>query len=135
MKLNFENTLYEHANLKQNTTGQPFELWLDEFGKDRKVQHNEPRFKVKANNIELDCILHSDDTIEIINNNKDIQKFKYAKQAKDFIYVYRNLLRMHWNHDVDTGDVAIVMKMLKSKKVTTEDILDMLSKVKNDDLL
>jgi len=132
VKLNFENTLYEHANLKQNTTGQPFELWLDEFGKDRKVQHNEPRFKVKANGIELDCILHSDDTIEIVNNTRDIQKFKYAKEAENFIYTYRNLLRMHWNHDADTGDVAIVMKMLKSKKVTTEDILDMLSKVQND---
>ena len=52
MKLEYvhdtDSTLYEHANLRKNTTGQPFDLWVDEFGVDRKTTHNNPRFKVKA---------------------------------------------------------------------------------------
>lgn len=132
MKLITENeTLYEHAIFRRQTTGEPFDLWIDEFGKDRKVSHNEPRFKVSANDVELDIILHSDDTIEIVNNKRDIQKFKYAKEATKLIKDYREALRAHWNHDIDTGDLAMVFKLTKKDRTK---ILDILSKIASENV-
>ena len=127
MKLITEmETLYEHAILRTQTTGQPFDLWVDEFGKDRKTKHNEPRFKVSANGIELDIILHSNDTTEIVNGGRKIQKFKYAKEAQDFILKYKDPLRAHWNHDIDTGELSAVFRLTKKQRM---DILDALSQV------
>jgi len=122
---NFES-LYEHANLRKNTTGQPFDFWVDEIGKDRKVSHNEPRFKVTANNVELDIILHSDDSITINNNDRDIRKFKYSKEAIKFVSNFKKPLRMHWNHEIDTGDLATIMRTVYKNDT---DILDAISKV------
>lgn len=125
-----ENTLFEHANLRQNTTGQPFDLWLDEAGCDRNVQHNEPRVKVRENGIELDIIIHNNGKLEIVNDERDIRKFKHSKEAVEFIDAYKDVLRMHWNHEIDTGDVAVVMRSFKRiKEKDAIAILDLLDKV------
>lgn len=61
------NFVYEMANLKPEKTGQPFELWIDELGKNRIQSNNRTKFKLKANNIELDVIITSSFKAEIIN--------------------------------------------------------------------
>ena len=131
MKLEYvhdtDSTLYEHANLRKNTTGQPFDLWVDEFGVDRKTTHNNPRFKVKANGIELDIMLNDNGSVEIVNKYKtEIRKFKYAKQAVNYIKKFQKPLEMHWNHEIDTGELAAILRMVYK---TDCEILDALSKV------
>jgi hypothetical protein len=44
-----ENSLYGSAVFRPKTTGQPFDIWVDEFVKDRNTKHREPRFKVTSN--------------------------------------------------------------------------------------
>lgn len=65
---------FEHANIQARDIKQPFDIWVDEIGKDRNVKHKEPRFKVKANNVELDIILHNNGDIETVNDKRDIKK-------------------------------------------------------------
>ena len=137
MKLYVEDSngaLYEHANLRTNTTGQPFDLWLDEAGCYRNIQHNEPRVKVKENGVELDIILHKDGTLEIVNNARDIQKFKHSKEALDFIERYRDVITMHWNHEIETGDVVVTMRKFKNKLATKDEILDIIEKAMNGEI-
>lgn len=85
MKLDVYEPLYEMANFSRNTTGENFELWIDDSGKNGNVGHNLPRFKPKANNVELDIVIDGD-SIYIDNANpRDIRKFKYSKDVLDFI--------------------------------------------------
>ena len=39
--------LYEMANLGPTTTGEVFNIWVDEVGIRRGTKHNLPRFKVE----------------------------------------------------------------------------------------
>jgi hypothetical protein len=66
---------------RPKTTGQPFDIWVDEFGKDRNIKHHEPRFKVTSNGVELDLILHKDNSVEIVNDAQTIRKFKNGKKS------------------------------------------------------
>ena len=121
-----ENSLYESAVFRPKTTGQPFDIWVDEFGKDRNTKHHEPRFKVTSNGVELDLILHRDNSVEIVNDAQTIRKFKNGKKAVDFIKKYEKPLRAHWNHDIDTFELGAIFKMTKSDAMT---ILDAMVKI------
>lgn len=120
---------FEHANIRRKDTGQPFDIWIDEKGCERNVQHNEPRFKFSANGIELDIILHNDDKIEIVNNSKEIKKFKHSKEAVNFVQTFKQPLRMHWNHDLTTYEL---IKVLRDVYKNDTAILDAISKALKD---
>ena len=121
-----ESPLYEHAILRTKITGQPFDLWVDEFGKTRNTKHNEPRYKVTANGVELDLILHENDDVEIVNDSKTVRKFKYAKQAVDFIKKFSIPLRKQWDQEIDTYELGTVIRLTQKQAM---DILDAMSKV------
>lgn len=115
MKLDFIDTkyLYEHARLRNKVTGQPFDIWVDEFGKNRNVQHNDPRYKVTANGIEIDIILHKNDDIEFVNDSSEIRKFSFGKQAVKFIYKFKDVLRMQWNQEIDTYELGTIIRLVE----------------------
>lgn len=113
--------VYEMVNLKPEKTGQPFELLVDELGKNRSKYQNLPKFKLKANNVELDVIITPDFRAEIINSDKQkIQKFKYYKEAIEFIEKYHKSLIMHWNGEIDFYDLLSII-MLTNKTNCTID--------------
>lgn len=115
------NFVYEMANLKSEKKGQPFELWIDELGKNRIQSNNRPKFKLKANNIELDVIITSSFKAEIINaDQQKIQKFKYSKEAISFIEKYHKPLIMHWNGEIDFYELLSII-MLTNKTNCTID--------------
>lgn len=130
MKLEVYEPLYEMANFSRNTTGENFELWIDDSGKNRNVGHNLPRFKPKANDIELDIVIDGD-SIYIDNANpRDIRKFKYSKDALDFIKRFKKPLLMHWNREIDTAELGLIMKLVVKKNYTVDDAV---KAVLNDD--
>ena len=66
-------------------------------------------------------------SVEIVNKDKtEIRKFKYAKQAVYYIKKFQKPLEMHWNHEIDTGELAAILRMVYK---TDCEILDALSKV------
>ena len=126
-----ESTLYEWANLRSQTTGQPFDIWVDEIGKNRNTKHNDLRIKATANNIQLDVIIHNNGTIEYANDNKDIRKFGHKRELEDFIFKVSPALRLHWNQEIDSGQLATILKTVKKSKV---DIFKIIEDVLNDAL-
>ena len=125
-----DNYLYEHANIRSKVTGQPFDIWVDEFGKERNNKHNEPRYKVTANDVELDIILHGDDSIEIVNDTQDIKKFKHSKEAMDFIEKFKLPFRMQWDQQIDTYELTTIIRLTQKQGF---DIIDAIDKVLRDD--
>ena len=125
-----DNYLYEHANIRSKVTGQPFDIWVDEFGKTRNNKHNEPRYKVTANDVELDIILHGDDSIEIVNDTQDIKKFKHSKEAMDFIEKFKLPFRMQWDQQIDTYELTTIIRSTQKQGF---DIIDAIDKVLRDD--
>lgn len=121
----------EHANLRSKDTGQPFDVWLDELGCDRNVKHNEPRFKFTANNIQLDVILHNNGELEIVNNPREVRKFKHSKKVIDFIKKFEEPLRKQWNHELTTYET---MHLIRTVYKTDMDVLDALSKIASGEL-
>lgn len=125
-----DNYLYEHANIRSKVTGQPFDIWVDEFGKTRNNKHNEPRYKVTANDVELDIILHGDDSIEIVNDTQDIRKFKHSKEAVEFIEKFKLPFRMQWDQQIDTYELTTIIRLTQKQGF---DIIDAIDKVLRDD--
>ena len=125
-----DNYLYEHANIRSKVTGQPFDIWVDEFGKTRNNKHNEPRYKVTANDVELDIILHGDDSIEIVNDAQDIRKFKHSKEAMDFIEKFKLPFRMQWDQQIDTYELTTIIRLTQKQGF---DIIDAIDKMLRDD--
>ena len=112
------------ANLKFKTTGELFDLWVDEFGSDRHTKHDAPRFKPKANGVQLDIILRNDGTAEIANTNpRDIQKFGYAKEAVAFIERFSTPLLMHWNGEIETGELTAIIRLVVKKHYEIDDAI------------
>lgn len=123
--INGVSSIYGMANLKPDKIGQPFELWVDEVGSDRNVSHNLPRFKPKANGIQLDIVLNPNGEIEIVNaDSRKIQKFKYAKEAIDFIETFQRPLLMHWNGEIDSTDLAMIIRLVVKKKYSIDDAIE-----------
>ena len=123
--INGVTSIYGMANLKPRETGQPFELWVDELGNDRNVGHNNPRFKPKANGIQIDIMLNKDGTAEIVDLDPcKIQKFKYAKNAIHFIEKFSEPLLMHWNGEISSGELTSIIRLVEKKHYTISDAID-----------
>ena len=123
--INGVSSIYGMANLKPDKTGQPFELWVDECGSDRNVGHNNPRFKPKANGVQLDIMLNSNGKAEIVNtNSRDVQKFKYAKEAIKFIEDFQKPLLMHWNGEIDSSDLTMIIRFVVKKNYAIDDAIE-----------
>lgn len=66
-------------------------------------------------------IITPDFRAEIINSDKQkIQKFKYYKEAIEFIEKYHKSLIMHWNGEIDFYDLLSII-MLTNKTNCTID--------------
>ena len=120
-----QGSIYGMANLKSSEIGQPFDLWVDELGSDRKAGHNNPRFKPKANGIQLDIMLKSNGTAEIINADpRKIQKFKYGEESVKFIEQFSEPLMMHWNGEISSSELSAIIRLVVKKGYSIDDAIE-----------
>lgn len=120
-----QESIYGMANLKSSEIGQPFDLWVDELGSDRKVGYNNPRFKPKANGIQLDIMLKSNGTAEIINADpRKIQKFKYGEESVKFIEQFSEPLTMHWNGEISSSELSAIIRLVAKKGYSIDDAIE-----------
>ena len=131
IKLTFETPLYEMANFSGNVIGEKFELWVDEKGKERNTKHSLPRFKPESNGIQLDILIGKDGEPFIDKPNpRNIRKFKYSKDALDFIKRFEKPLLMHWNREIETYHLSAIFRLVLKKGLSVDKAIE---KVLNDD--
>lgn len=115
--------LYEMANFSTDTTGERFVLWIDEFGKERKGKHSLPRFKPKANDVELDIVIDGDKVRYDKATKSKLDKFKFGTDALKFVERFKKPLLMHWNREIDTAQLGTIIRLVIKKKYSLEDAI------------
>lgn len=132
MKLHINETiyLYEMANLKSKDTGELFDIWIDEVGKDRGTKHNLPRFKPKKGNVELDIVIDNDVVRFDKQPTNKLHKFGPYKDALNFVEKFKKPLIMHWNHEITTYELGNIIRLVNKKKFTIDNAIQT---VLNDD--
>ena len=122
--------LYEMANLKSKDTGELFDIWIDEVGKDRGTKHNLPRFKPKKGNVELDIVIDNDVVRFDKQPTNKLHKFGPYKDALNFVEKFKKPLIMHWNHEITTYELGNIIRLVNKKKFTIDNAIQV---VLNDD--
>ena len=114
MKLSIkeDNYMYEMANLQSKDTGEPFEFWVDDVGKDRGGKHNFPRFKPRKSGVELDIIIDGNDIRFDKQPTNKLHKFGPYKDALKFVEKFKEPLLMHWNKEITTAELANIIRLV-----------------------
>lgn len=94
MKLFFEDTLHEMANVSKQDTKLQYDLWIDSEGKNRKVSHNTPRLKVDVDGDRVPVSI--EDSPKILVD----KKIKGFSEIAKYIVKYKDVLIKHWNKEI-----------------------------------
>lgn len=116
--------IFAMARIKPYRLHEPFGIWMDDAGNARLAGQLEPRFKFFANDIELEFVLHSEDSIEVVNNGEtqtqNILKFNYVNEVKQFIQQYWDLLLLQWNNKIDAMEFLDIIRLMKTGRTQKE---------------
>ena len=118
------------ANLKSTSTGESFDIWVNEIGKGREGKHNLPRFKPEKSGVQLDIVIDGEDVRYDKQPTNKLHKFGPYKDALKFVEKFKKPLLMHWNQEIDTIQLGNIVRLVNKKKYTIEDAI---SAVLNDD--
>ena len=124
LRIKESSTLYEMANFGPNTTGEHFTLWIDEAGKLRKTKHCLPRFKPESNNVQLDIVIDKGIVRFDKETKQQLRKFKYGNEALEFVKKFKTPLLMHWNKEIDTAQLGVIIRLVTKKKYTVDDAVE-----------
>lgn len=104
--------LEEMSNLIKRKTGLPVNIWVDDIGVERNVEHNEPRIKVQNNTADK----RQDDTFELtISKNPYVisgvckLNSKNLNKVKDYVIKYYKPLMDYWNQKIDIEDLKDIL--------------------------
>lgn len=104
--------LEEMSNLIKRKTGLPVNIWVDDIGVERNVEHNEPRIKVQNNTADR----RQEDTFELtISNNPYVisgickLSSKNLNKVKDYVIKYYEPLMDYWNQKIDIEDLKDIL--------------------------
>lgn len=85
-------------NIPKSVTGLPHDIWIDDAGGERQVQHNKPRIKVRVNGDFIPVSIEAEPRILV---DKKIPKFnKVSKWIQD----YKDVLKSHWDGEINSND-------------------------------
>lgn len=104
--------LEEMSNLIKRKTGLPVNIWVDDIGVERNVEHNEPRIKVQNNTSDK----RQDDTFELtISKNPYVisgickLSSKNLNKVKNYVIKYYEPLMDYWNQKIDIEDLKDIL--------------------------
>ena len=104
--------LEEMSNLIKRKTGLPVNIWVDDIGVERNVEHNEPRIKVQNNTADR----RQDDTFELtISKNPYVisgickLSSKNLNKVKNYVIKYYEPLMDYWNQKIDIEDLKDIL--------------------------
>ena len=105
------SSVLTEANLFKFKTGLPYDLWIDNSGAERQVQHNKPRLKVNVNGNLIPVSIEKNP--KILVDKKKIPKFNQAKFNKvvSWIKVKRPVLMQHWNKEISDNKAVNLLYM------------------------
>ena len=85
-------------NIPKSVTGLPHDIWIDDAGRERQVQHNKPRLKVNVNGDFIPVSIEAEPRILV---DKKIPKFN---KVSKWIQNYGDVLKHHWDGEINSND-------------------------------
>ena len=87
--------ILSEVNVLKSRTGLQYDLWIDDSGTERQVQHNKPRLKVKVDGDRIPVSIEDEPEILV---NKKIPKFN---KVSSWIKNHNNDLMRYWNREIN----------------------------------
>lgn len=94
MRIIDEQYLYEMANVCKADTGLPYDIWIDDLGDKRCLQHDLPRIKVDVNGSLVPVII--DEVEPYIPKDCKSQNFRGRSKVFDYVRFYSDPLLAQW---------------------------------------
>lgn len=108
-----EEPAFEMANVSKQDTGLPYDLWIDSMGKDRKVQHSEPRIKVQVDSQFIPVILSENPQIPESAKKNGAVEPKNFKIIQKYIKAYLRVFLAHYNHLITDRQALMLLSRLE----------------------
>lgn len=98
--------LQEMAKLPKSYTGLPYDVWIDSKGKDRVLQHNKPRLKVKVNGNRIPVSIEDPPEI-LVKSTSSIPGFN---EISKWIIGKKDVLLKHWKGEINDREAIDLLK-------------------------
>ena len=89
------------SNISKEDTGLPYDIWIDDSGKDRKVRYNSPRLKVDLGNGKSVSIKIDERPVVLAGD----KTFRKSKEVLDWVSDNSDILLKHWNKEMSTSEL------------------------------
>lgn len=109
-----KNILLEMSNLVKRKTGLPVNIWVDDIGVYRQVEHNELRIKVQNNTQDK----RNEDTFSlsidkynpvILGDSQCKLNKKQLKQVQEYVCKNYEPLMKYWNQVIDIEELKDIL--------------------------
>lgn len=104
---------YEMANLTRSESGQPFDIWIDSAGKDRKTKHNEPRIKATNNGVSVIAGFKNGQYSNFQTAKDKLKKFGKTKELQEYIIKIKPLLELHWEGKITDSEFLLTASFVR----------------------
>ena len=122
-----EDLLLEMANVSSRVTGLPYNIWIDSAGVGRNNTHNEPRIKVKVNDILIPMTISDNPVIpESVQKTLGIDTFKDINIVKRYIKAYKKVLLAHYLGQIDDTAALSLLNTLPEASKAELKLADMI---------
>ena len=76
--------------------------------------------------LSINCYISLYFTIKFIKKyyTSKLHKFGPYKDALKFVEKFKSALLMHWNKEIETGDLALIMKLVSKKRYSVTDAIE-----------
>ncbi len=117
-----DGALFELVKIDRKKTRLPYDIWVDELGKNRENEYNQP------------CLIVTDEQYEVylsISKNSQVldgdeTKLKDLKFVKDFISENYFAFKLHWDGIWDYVAIIIYCECVGKSNMTKEDAINKL---------
>jgi hypothetical protein len=110
--------IYEMATYKMDDSGLPYNLWIDEVGKDRTIEHSIPRLKVLlsfSNSVPISIEQNPKILLKGVFLAKAERELNERKMKDIYAFIRKNkdMLIKHWNKEIDYNTLKAYMMQNK----------------------
>ena len=104
-----QKSYFEMANFQTKDSGLPQNIWFDEVGKDRKLNHNIPRVKIGKAEIPVSISENPEILVSILESKEQEEGLKGVSEIQRFIADNHEVILQHWNKEITTYELFCIL--------------------------
>ena len=105
-----ETNLNEMSTIRPRYSGLDYDVWVDNAGNGRNVQHNLPRLKVNVNGDKIPVSIS--DSPDVLAKNKKKDNIPNFRGLVKWIKLNKSLLLKFWSRQIEFDDLLNGLKKI-----------------------